>query len=228
MLSSERVAMPFRAFGSSQSDRGVPLKGIDRHRFLELCSDANAQGVLAIAGTKAYLEIDEILKTATDKGEAPFLLVLDEIEDPHNLGALIRTAECAGAHGVIIPRHHSASLNETVTKASAGASLHLPAARVTNIARALDELRSRGVWIIGTAIQTPKSYDEVDYTGAIAIVIGNEGKGIRRLVQEKCDFLVRIPLYGKVGSLNASVAGGLVLYEAARGRNKKEKDKVKT
>lgn len=208
--------------------RGVPLKEIDRRRFLELCSNANAQGVLAIAGTKVYVEIDDLLNTANDKGEAPFLLVLDEIEDPHNLGALIRTAECAGAHGVIIPRHHSASLNETVTKTSAGASLHLPAARVTNTARALDELRSRGVWIIGTAMQAPKSYEEVDYTGAIAIVVGNEGKGIRRLVQEKCDFLVRIPLYGKVGSLNASVAGGLVLYEAARGRNKKQKDRVKT
>jgi len=146
-------------------------------------------------------------------------LILDEIEDPHNLGALIRTAECAGVHGVILPKHHAASLNETVAKASAGASLHLPAAKVTNIATTLEELRSKGIWIVGTDMQGEKAYDEMDYRGAIAIVVGNEGKGIRRLVKEKCDFLVKIPMYGKIGSLNASVAGGLVLFAAARSRH---------
>lgn len=200
---------------------GVPIKEIDRRRFLELCPDANAQGVLAIAAAKHYLDIDAILTIAAGKSEAPFLLVLDEIEDPHNLGALIRTAECAGVHGVILPRHHSAFINETVVKTSAGASLHLPAAKVTNIATTLDELRAQGVWIIGTDMQASRSYDDLDYSGPIAIVVGNEGKGIRRLVREKCDFLVKIPMYGKIGSLNASVAGGLILFEAAKGRHKK-------
>ncbi|MCX6143879.1 MAG: 23S rRNA (guanosine(2251)-2'-O)-methyltransferase RlmB, partial [Ignavibacteriales bacterium] len=158
------------------------------------------------------------LQVSADKNESPFLLVLDGSEDPHNVGALIRTAECAGVHGVILPKHHAATLNETVAKASAGASLHLPAAKVTNIASALEELRSRGVWIVGTDMQGEKAYDEMDYRGAIAIVVGNEGKGIRRLVKEKCDFLVKIPMYGKIGSLNASVAGGLILFAAARSR----------
>jgi 23S rRNA (guanosine2251-2'-O)-methyltransferase len=200
--------------------RGVPVKEVDRKRFLELCPDEHAQGVIAVAATKEYVDIDDILRIAEDKGEKPFLLILDEIEDPHNIGALIRTAECAGVHGVILPRHHSATLNETVAKASAGASLHVPAAKVTNIATTLDELRSRGVWIIGTDMLATRSFDEVDYAEAIAVVVGNEGKGIRRLVKEKCDFLVRIPMYGKIGSLNASVAGGLVMFEAARGRHR--------
>ena len=198
--------------------QGVPVKEIDRQRFLELSSDPNAQGVLAIGATKQYVDIEALLQVSADKNESPFLLVLDEIEDPHNVGALIRTAECAGIHGVILPKHHAATLNETVAKASAGASLHLPAAKVTNIASTLEELRSRGVWIVGTDMQGEKAYDEQDYRGAIAVVVGNEGKGIRRLVKEKCDFLVRIPLYGKIGSLNASVAGALVLFAAARGR----------
>ena len=197
---------------------GVPVKEIDRHRFLELSSDPNAQGVLAVGAAKQYVDIEALLHIAAQKEEPPFLLVLDEIEDPHNVGALIRTAECAGVHGVILARHHAASLNETVAKASAGASLHLPAAKVTNIAHTLEELHADGIWIVGTDMQGEKAYDEMDYRGAIAIVVGNEGKGIRRLVKEKCDFLVKIPMYGKIGSLNASVAGGLVLFAAARCR----------
>jgi 23S rRNA (guanosine2251-2'-O)-methyltransferase len=199
---------------------GVAFNEIDRQRFLKLCPDANAQGVIAITAGKPYVEIDDLLQTAASKGEKPFLLILDEIEDPHNLGALIRTAECAGVHGAILPRHHSASLNETVAKTSAGASLHLPVSRVTNIAATIDELKAQGVWIIGTDVAASRSYVELDYTGPIAIVVGNEGKGIRRLVKEKCDFLVNIPMYGNIGSLNASVAGGLILFEAARGRHK--------
>lgn len=199
--------------------RGVSVKEIDRQRFLEICPDVNAQGVVAIASTKTYVDVDTILKLAGDKGEAPFLLILDEIEDPHNLGALIRTGECAGIHGVIIPRHHSASLNETVIKSSAGASLHLPVAKVTNIATTIDELREHGVWVVGSDMTVTRTYDEHDYAGPLAIVIGNEGKGIRRLVKEKCDVLVKIPLYGKIESLNASVAGGVILFEAARKRH---------
>jgi len=202
--------------------RGVPVKEIDRQRFLEICPDVNTQGVVAVSSTKAYVEIDDLLKLAADKGEAPFLLILDEIEDPHNLGALMRTGECAGIHGVIIPRHHSASLNETVVKSSAGASIHLPVAKVTNIAVTLDELREHGVWIVGTDMTATRTYDEHDYTGPLAIVVGNEGKGIRRLVKEKCDFIVKIPMYGKIESLNASVAGALILFEAARKRHNQQ------
>ena len=199
--------------------RGVSVKEIDRQRFLELCPDVNAQGVVAVSSSKAYVDLDEILAVAAAKGEQPFLLILDEIEDPHNLGALLRTGECAGIHGAIVPRHNSAPLNETVTKSSAGASLHLPVAKVTNIAATLDELKERGVWIVGTDMDAPRTYDVQDYSGPIAIVVGNEGKGIRKLVKEKCDFLVRIPMYGKIASLNASVAGGLILFEAARKRH---------
>ena len=200
--------------------RGVPVKEVDRKRFVQLCPDENAQGVVAVAGEKKYVDLNDLLRIAEEKGEKPFLLVLDEIEDPHNLGALIRTGECAGIHGVIIPRHHSVTFNETVAKTSAGASLHMPASRVTNLAATLDELRDRGIWVIGTDMLATRSYEDVDYRDPVAIVIGNEGKGIRRLVKEKCDFLVKIPLFGKIGSLNASVAGGLVLFEAARKRHK--------
>ena len=199
--------------------RGVPVKQLDKQRFLELSTNPNAQGVIAVAAGKEYVEVDDILSAANLRGEPPFLLILDEIEYPHNLGALIRTAECAGIHGVVLSRHHSASLSETVAKASAGASLHVPVAKVTNIATTLDELRKSGVWIVGTDADAPKLYTEVDYTGAIGIVVGNEGKGMRRLVREKCDFLVKIPMYGKIGSLNASVAGGLILFEVARHRH---------
>lgn len=199
--------------------RGVPVKQIDKQRFAELSSGANAQGVFAIAASKQYVEIEDLLRLAEEKGEKPFLLILDEIEDPHNLGALIRTAECAGVHGVILPRHHSASLNETVIKASAGAALHLPVAKVTNIATTIDDLRKQGVWIVGTEMDAPRLYTDVDYTGGLGIVVGNEGKGMRRLVREKCDFLVKIPMYGKIESLNASVAGALLLFEAAKHRH---------
>ncbi len=199
--------------------RGVPVKQIDKQRFSELSAGVNAQGVFAVAASKQYVDVDDLLRLAEEKGEKPFLLILDEIEDPHNLGALIRTAECAGVHGVILPRHHSASLNETVTKASAGASLHLPVAKVTNIANTLDDLRERGVWIVGTEMDAPRLYVDIDYSIGIGIVVGNEGKGIRRLVKEKCDFLVRIPMYGKIESLNASVAGALILFEAAKHRH---------
>ena len=200
--------------------RGIPVGEVDKHRFKAMCDDEAAQGVAAQVGVKEYVEVEEILARAREQGEPPFVLVLDEIEDPHNLGALIRTAECAGVHGVVIPKHHSTTVNQTVVKTSAGAALHLPVARVTNIAQALESLKEQGCWIIGTEIGGDRHYDDVDFNGPIAIVVGSEGKGMRRLVKEKCDFLVTIPMYGKIGSLNASVAGGLVLYEAARKRRK--------
>jgi 23S rRNA (guanosine2251-2'-O)-methyltransferase len=196
----------------------IPVKDTDKERFAELAGDTQAQGIIAIIDSYRYVEIEDILAIAQKKNEPPFILVLDEIEDPHNLGALIRSAECAGVHGVIIPLHNAASVNSTVIKTSAGATAHIPIARVTNIAQTLHELKKAGVWIVGTEMECDKFYYEHDYCGSLAIVIGNEGKGIRRLVKEKCDFLVKIPMHGKIESLNASVAGALVMFEAAKGR----------
>lgn len=221
----EKIVIAFGTRGKPIEDirrqarqNGVPVTEVDRERFRQIADESLAQGVAAIAAGKAYVEVEDLLEVARKKGEKPFLLILDEIEDPHNLGALIRTAECAGIHGVIIPRHHSAPFNETVAKTSAGASLHLPAARVANIAQAIDFLKKNGVWVVGTDSSGEKSYHEADYSGPIAIVVGNEGKGIRKLVKEQCDFLVRIPMRGKIASLNASVAGALVMFEASKRR----------
>jgi 23S rRNA (guanosine2251-2'-O)-methyltransferase len=201
----------------------IPVKEADKERFAELADDTQSQGIIAIIDSYRYAEIEEILAIAQRKNEPSFILVLDEIEDPHNLGALIRSAECAGVHGVIIPLHNAASVNSTVVKTSAGATAHIAIARVTNIAQTLDELKKAGVWIVGTEMQSDKPYYEHDYRGSLAIVIGNEGKGIRRLVKEKCDFLVNIPMHGKIESLNASVAGALVMFEAAKGKLQKSK-----
>ncbi|MGD1044166.1 MAG: 23S rRNA (guanosine(2251)-2'-O)-methyltransferase RlmB [Bacteroidota bacterium] len=196
----------------------IPVKETDKERFAELAGDALTQGIVAIIDSYRYAEIEEILAIGQQKNEPSFILILDEIEDPHNLGALIRSAECAGMHGIIIPLHNAASINTTVVKISTGATAHLPIARVTNIAQTIDELKKAGVWIVGTEMESDKLYYEHDYRGSLAIVIGNEGKGIRRLVKEKCDFLVKIPMHGKIESLNASVAGALVMFEAAKSR----------
>ena len=198
----------------------VPVVEVGKQKFRDLVSDTTTQGVVAVVGTKTYVEIDTLLEIAKERNEAPFVLILDEIEDPHNLGALIRTAECAGAHGAVIPKHHAATVNQTVAKTSAGASEHLPVAKVVNIANTLDELKEKGIWTVGLDPDAEKVYTEIDYTTPIALVVGNEGKGIRQLVREKCDFLVKIPVYGKVESLNASVAGALVMYEAVKKRRK--------
>jgi 23S rRNA (guanosine2251-2'-O)-methyltransferase len=197
----------------------IPLHEMNRQQFRDLAGDRMTQGVVAVLSTRhSYATVDELLAVAKKKGEQPLLLILDEIEDPHNLGALIRTAECAGVHGVIIPRHHAAPVNETVVKTSAGATAHMAIAEVTNIVNTMRELKQEGCWIAGLDGSGEKEYDAVDYRSPTAIVVGNEGKGIRRLVKEHCDFVVRIPVMGKIASLNASVAGALVMYEAVRQR----------
>ena len=223
----EKIVVVFGAKGGAidrirqlARKRSIPVSEVDKKRFSELCQDATAQGVAALVSGKEYVEVDEILSVAREKEESPFVVVLDGIEDPHNLGALIRTAECAGAHGVIIPKHHSASVGQTVAKTSAGASLYFPVAKVANIAQTLDELKRRGLWIVGADMNGDRLYFDIDYAQPTAIVMGSEGKGIRRLVKEKCDFVVKIPLYGRIESLNASVAGALMMYEVARARHK--------
>ena len=202
-------------------NRGIPVKEVDRQKLDYLSGGAVHQGIIAFAAVKEYCTVEDILHCAEERGEPPFLLVLvvvlDELEDPHNLGAIIRTAECAGVHGVIVPKRRSAGLSYTVGKASAGAVEYMNIARVTNIAQTVDELKARGVWIFG-ADMNGTDYRSCNFQGACAIVIGNEGKGISRLVREKCDVIVSLPMRGHINSLNASVAAGILMYEAMQTR----------
>ena len=176
------------------------------------------QGVIALAAMREYVTVQSLLDTAEEKGEAPLLVVCDEISDPHNLGAILRTAECAGAHGVIIPKRRSAGLTAIVGKTSAGAVSYMPVARVSNLPATLEELKKKGIWVYGTAAEGATSLYEADLKGPAAIVIGSEGSGMGRLVREKCDFLVSIPMKGHISSLNASAAAAILLYEAVRRR----------
>ncbi len=196
----------------------VPVGQASRQDFRELASDVTTQGIVAVVARRHSASVEDILARVAADHAKGFILVLDEIEDPHNLGALIRTAECAGVHGVIVPRHHSAPINAATIKAAAGATEHLPVAEVTNLSTTLDELKQAGYWVVGLDMDGDKAYANVDYRTPVIIVVGNEGKGIRRLVREHCDFVASIPLFGKVGSLNASVAGALVMYEVVRQR----------
>ena len=197
----------------------IPVYHSDKAFMDKLLDGAkvNCQGVIATASDFSYCSVDDMLALAEERGEKPFLIILDGLEDPHNLGAVIRTAECAGAHGVIIPKRRSVSVNETVLKTSAGAAEHMLCARVTNIGRTIDELKEKGVWIYACDMGDCLVYDQ-DMTGSAAFVIGSEGYGISRLVREKCDFIVSIPMKGQVNSLNASNAAAIVMYEVVRQR----------
>jgi len=199
--------------------RNVQVTFVNKQLFRELATDATTQGVVAIVAAKKFVSIEDLLAIPPQRGEKGFLLLLDEIEDPHNLGALIRTAECAGVHGVVVPKHHAAPVTSTVVKAAAGATEHMPMAEVTNLVQTIALLKEHGYWIVGLDAEGKQRYTELDYGTPLAIVVGNEGKGIRRLVREHCDHIVRIDLYGKIDSLNASVAGALVMFEAARHRH---------
>lgn len=196
-------------------ERGIPLLEVDRKKLDLLCADGAHQGILAMAALATYVDVTDILDYAASRGEAPMLVICDGIEDPHNLGAIIRSAECAGFHGLIIPKRHSATLTATVAKASAGAISHLRIAKVANIATTIDALKKQNVWVYCADMDgTP--YYETDMRGAIAIVLGNEGEGTSRLVEEKCDFRLSIPLYGHVDSMNVSAAAAVLLCEAAK------------
>lgn len=197
---------------------GVPVEQASRRHLDDLSKNANHQGVLAVTAPRQYADVDDILARAEDLGEPPLVLVLDAIQDVQNLGSLIRTAEVVGAHGVIIPEHRAAGLTPAVDKTSAGAVEFLPVARVTNITRALDDLKKRGLWCIGLDGDAQTRFDQANLTGPIALVVGNEGKGISRLARDHCDLLVRVPMRGHVGSLNAAVAGSVALYEIWRQR----------
>ncbi len=199
--------------------RNVHVEELRKQEFREMASDATTQGVVAlVSDPRRFADLETLLRIPGERNEKGFFLITDEIEDPHNLGALIRTAECAGVHGVIIPKHHSAPVAGAVAKASAGAIEHMTLVEVTNIVNTIKELKLSGYWIVGLDAMGERDYTALDYRQPTAIVVGNEGKGLRRLVKEHCDFLAKIPLYGKIGSLNASVAGALVMYEVSRQR----------
>lgn len=202
-------------------ERKIIVVEKDKKQMEEMAQEENYQGVIAIVPPFEYAEIQDILDEAKARKEDPFILILDGIEDPHNLGSIIRTAETAGVHGIIIPKRRAASVNSTVNKTSAGAVEHMKIARVTNISDTLEELKQAGLWICGTAVDTDKYYYNQDLTGPLGIVIGNEGKGIGEKVKKNCDFLVKIPMKGKVGSLNAAVSTGIIVYEAVKQRNHK-------
>ena len=192
----------------------------DKRQMEEMAQTQNYQGVIAIVPPFEYCEVEDILEEAKNKNEEPFVIILDGIEDPHNLGSIIRTAETAGVHGIIIPKRRSASVNSTVNKVSAGAVEHIKIARVTNITDTIGKLKQEGLWICGTDIKTNTYYYNQDLTGPIGIVIGNEGNGISEKVKKNCDFLVKIPMKGKVTSLNAAVSTGIIVYEAVKQRIK--------
>lgn len=199
--------------------KGILIKEVSPQKLDYYCGGANHQGVAVMFASQEYASVDDIFAVATDKNEKPFIIVCDEIEDPHNLGAIIRTAEACGVHGVIIPKRRSASLNATVAKAACGALEYMPVARVTNIANTIDSLKSRGVWVFG-ADMDGDDYTKTDFDLPCALVIGNEGKGIGELTAKKCDAIISLPMYGKINSLNASVAAGVLMYEVVRRRFK--------
>jgi len=197
--------------------KGILIKEISPQKLDYYCSGANHQGVAVMFASQEYATVDDMFALAETRGEKPFLIICDEIEDPHNLGAIIRTAEATGVHGVIIPERRSASLNATVAKAACGALEYVPVARVTNIANTIDALKERGVWVFG-ADMDGDDYTKTDFDTPCALVIGNEGKGIGALTAKKCDAILSLPMLGKINSLNASVAAGILMYEVVRSR----------
>lgn len=202
-------------------DAGVPVDMYDREIINDMAPGEKHQGVVAVVSEYKYAEMEDVFARATETGEDPFVIILDEISDPHNLGAVIRTAECAGAHGVIIPKRRACGLTSTVVKSSAGAVETMPVVRVTNLVRAIEDLKDKGLWIAACDMDG-QTYSDTDLEGPIAIVIGNEGAGISRLVKEKCDFVVSIPVQGKIDSLNASNAAAVIMYEVRRRRRAKQ------
>lgn len=199
-------------------EAGAVVVPVDRRKLDAMSATRAHQGIIALAAAHVYYTIDDILAEAAGRGEAPLIVICDELSDPHNLGAILRSAECAGAHGVIIPKRRSVGLTATVAKASAGAVEYMKVARVTNISSAIAELKERGVWVFGTAAEGSIPMYQADLTGPVAIVIGSEGDGMSQLVRKNCDVMVHIPMKGKISSLNASAAASILLYEAVRQR----------
>ena len=199
-------------------ERHLILQSISTDRLDALCGGQRHQGIVAYAAPVDYVELDDILNLAKDRGEDPFIILLDELEDPHNLGAILRTADAVGAHGILIPKHRSCPLSSIVAKTSAGAVEYVPVARIGNVVQTLDELKKQGLWVAGADMDGKENYYEANLTGPIVLVIGSEGRGISRLTKEACDFVVKIPMRGKVNSLNASNAAAILAYEILKQR----------
>ena len=204
-------------------ERGIILQFVERSKIESVAGGLRHQGVMAYVAPVAYAELDDILRKAEEAGEPPFLLLLDELEDPHNLGALLRTADATGVHGVLIPKRRSVPLTATVAKTSAGAVEYVPVARIGNISQTLKNLKEKGFWVAGADMDGSQNYYEADLTGPLVLVVGSEGKGMGRLTKEQCDFIVKMPMVGKINSLNASVAGSILMYESMRQRLAKRK-----
>lgn len=216
-LKKGEVEGTLKVIAAKARDAGIPVQEVDKAKLLNMQTTGNCQGVIAMTPAKEYCSVQDILDIAKEKGEEPFVILLDEIEDPHNLGAIIRSAEAAGAHGAVITKNRSAGLTAAASKAAAGALEYVPVAKVTNMTRAIEELKKAGLWIT-CAHMKGTVYYEANLKGSVGLVIGAEGTGVSRLVREHCDFTVKIPMYGETESLNASVAAGLVMYEVVRQR----------
>jgi len=198
--------------------QGIPVQQVDRRKLDALAASRNHQGLIAMAAPRPYVEVEDILAAAATKGEPPLLVLVDELEDPHNLGAIIRTAEGVGVHGLVLTKRRGVGLTAAVARASAGAVEYLPVARVVNLVQTMEFLKKQGLWIVGTDANAPDLYHKRDLTGPLGLVVGGEGKGMGRLVRETCDFTVRLPMVGRISSLNAAVAAGVLLYEITRQR----------
>lgn len=200
-------------------DEQIPMQFVPRARLDQLSEGGNHQGVLAQVAAYQYASLDDLFRRAEQQKEMPFFILLDGLEDPHNLGTILRTADAVGAHGVIIPKRRAVGLTSVVAKTSAGAIEYVPVAKVTNLNRVADELKERGLWLVGSDGAAKDEYTQIDYQMPLALIIGSEGRGLSSLLKKKCDFLVKLPMRGKVTSLNASVAAGILMYEVLRGRN---------
>lgn len=218
MVSDQLQYQAFKKLEQLAKEQGVNVQKVPKKKIDQLV-DGSHQGVAASVAAYDYADIEDLFAKAEEKGEAPFFIICDEIEDPHNLGSILRTADAAGAHGVIIPKRRSVALTATVAKTSTGAIEYIPVARVTNLARTIDELKERFVWVVGTDAEGTEDYRQLDGSMPIALVIGSEGHGMSRLTKDKCDWTVSLPMAGKVTSLNASVAASLLMYEVHRKRH---------
>jgi len=217
-LAKESKPNAFNDIMERSKEQGIVVQWVPRKKLDQVAKGISHQGVLAFVAAYPYAELDHLLQRAEEKGEPPFLLILDGLEDPHNLGSILRTADAAGVHGVILPKRRSVGLTATVAKTSAGAIHYVPVARVTNLANTIEKLKKENIWVYGSGADAKLDYRQIDYRGPVALVIGHEGKGISRLVWEKCDEHIRLPLAGQVSSLNASVAAGVLMYEVYRQR----------
>jgi len=222
-LRKDGVEGSLRLIAAKARERKIVVQEVDRAKLEMLADGANHQGVIALCPPQEYAEIEDILKLAEERGEPPFIIILDGVTDPHNLGAIIRTADASGAHGVIIPKRRAAGITPIVSKASAGAVAHVLVARVSNLVAAISDLKKRGVWVAAASSSGAKPMYTNDLTGALAIVVGSEGEGVSRLVKDNCDFGVSVPMHGKLDSLNASVAAGILMYEVVRQRSSRSR-----